>query len=72
MDVSMIKKPEDWDFPIPQITADAINDLIAAYARGGSVGNELDDLDGATREMRNQDQEAIIRNYYLREEWDRE
>lgn len=72
MDVSMIKKPEDWDFPIPQITADAINDLIAAYARGGSVGNELDDLDGATREMSNQDQEAIIRNYYLREEWDRE
>lgn len=72
MDVSMIKKPEDWDFPIPQITADAINDLIASYARGGSVGNELDDLDGATREMSNQDQEAIIRNYYLREEWDRE
>ena len=31
-----------------------------------------DELDGATREMSNPDQETLVRNYYLLEEWDRD
>ena len=52
--VPFIRRPKDWPFPIPEITAEAIND----------------ELDGATREMDNLDQETLVRNYYLLEEWD--
>ena len=30
MDVSMIRRPQDWPFPIPQITAESIDELIDA------------------------------------------
>ncbi|OZG60721.1 MULTISPECIES: hypothetical protein [Bifidobacterium] len=73
MDVSIIRKPTDWPFEIPEITAEAIDDLIAAMERGERwIGRYLDDLDGATREMDNLDQETLVRNYYLREEWARD
>ena len=28
MDVSMIRRPQDWPFPIPQITTGSIDELI--------------------------------------------
>ena len=33
MDVSMIRRPQDWPFPIPQITAESIDELIDALHR---------------------------------------
>ena len=68
-----IRRPEDWPFPIPEITAEAINDLVDAIKRGDRyLGSLYDELDGATREMDNLDQETLVRNYYLLEEWDRD
>lgn len=29
-----IRRPEDWPFPIPEITAETINDLVDAIERG--------------------------------------
>ena len=66
-----IRRPEDWPFPIPKITADSINDLVDAIERGDRyLGSLYDELDGGTREMSNPDQETLVRNYYLHEEWD--
>ena len=49
-----IRRPEDWPFPIPEITAEAINDLVDAIERGDRyLGSLYDELDGATREMDN-------------------
>lgn len=72
MDISHIKRPEDWDFEIPAITAEAINDLLDALARDERwVGSLYDELDGATREMSNIDEETLVRDYYLLEQWDK-
>lgn len=69
--IPFIRRPKDWPFPIPEITAEAINDLVDAIERGGRyLGSLYDELDGATREMDNLDQETLVRNYYLLEEWD--
>lgn len=68
-----IRRPEDWPFPIPQITAGSINALVDAIERGDRyLGSLYDELDGGTREMDDPDQETLVRNYYLREEWDRD
>lgn len=64
--IPFIRRPKDWPFPIPEITAEAIK-------RGDRyLGSLYDELDGATREMDNLDQETLVRNYYLLEEWDRD
>ena len=69
--IPFIRRPKDWPFPIPEITAEAINDLVDAIERGDRyLGSLYDELDGATREMDNLDQETLVRNYYLLEEWD--
>lgn len=66
-----IRRPKDWPFPIPEITAEAIADLVDAIERGDRyLGSLYDELDGATREMSDPDQETLVRNYYLLEEWD--
>lgn len=66
-----IRRPGDWPFRIPGITADAINDLVDAIERGDRfTGSLYDELDGCTREMDDPDEETLIRNYYLHEEWD--
>ena len=70
--VPFIRRPKDWPFPIPEITAEAINDLVDAIERGDRYwGSLYDEFDGATREMSNLDQETLVRNYYLLEEWNR-
>ena len=33
MDVSMIRRPQDWHFHIPQITAESIDEMIDALHR---------------------------------------
>ncbi|MGN0109827.1 MAG: hypothetical protein ACI38B_07155 [Bifidobacterium sp.] len=69
-DTPRIRRARDWPFPIPQITAEAIDELVDAIERGDRwTGSLYDELDGATREMSDPDQETIIRNYYLLEEW---
>ena len=71
--IPFIRRPKDWPFPIPEITAEAINDLVDAIKRGArDLGSLYDERDGATREMDNLDQETLVRNYYLLEEWDRD
>lgn len=71
--IPFIRRPKDWPFPIPEITAEAINDLVDAIKRGDRyLGSLYDELDGATREMDNLDQETLVRNYYLLEECDRD
>lgn len=32
--IPFIRRPKDWPFPIPEITAEAINDLVDAIERG--------------------------------------
>lgn len=72
MDVSGIRKPGEWPFPIPEITADAIDEYIAAYERDDIyLGDYYDDLDGATREMDDPDEEDQVRAYYLLDGWRR-
>lgn len=43
--IPFIRRPKDWPFPIPEITAEAINDLVDAIERGdrylGSLYDEL-------------------------------
>ncbi|THG27308.1 hypothetical protein E5991_01955 [Bifidobacterium pseudolongum] len=73
MDVSHIRRPEDWPFPIPGITADAINELLDAMEHDARFTGALyDELDGATREMDDPDQEQLVRDYYLLEQWRKE
>ena len=47
MDVSMIRRPQDWPFPIPQITAESIDELIDALVTANQAqklqsGNQED------------------------------
>ena len=73
MDISHIRKPEDWPFPIPEGTAEAINELLDAYARDQRwLGDLYDNLDGATRDISDIDEETQVRDYYLREQWAKE
>ncbi len=73
MDVSHIRKPEDWPVEIPEFTADAINKLIDALANDARwTGDLYDELDGSTRDIVDPDQEMAVRDYYLRERWARE
>lgn len=71
MDVTHIKGVDDWDFEIPEITAEAINDFIAALARDEHhfMDIYLDGIAGCSREMSDPDEEQIIRNYYLHGGW---
>ena len=68
MDVSAIRRPQDWPFPITQITADSIDELIDALRRDVSdstLSIYYDAVDGCSREMANEDQEMMVRDYYL-------
>ena len=68
-----IRRPEDWPFPIQEITAETINDLVDAIERGDRyIGSLYGELDGSTREMEHLDEETLVRNYYLLEEWNRD
>ena len=72
MDVSAIRRPQDWSFPIPQITAESIDELIDALRRGVSdstLSIYYDAVDGCSREMANEDQEMMVRDYYLHDGW---
>lgn len=72
MDVSMIRRPQDWPFPIPQITAESIDELIDALHRDVSdstLSTYYDAVDGCSREMENEDQEMMVREYYLHDGW---
>ncbi|GGI15211.1 hypothetical protein GCM10007377_14770 [Galliscardovia ingluviei] len=71
MDVSRIKGAHDWDFPVPEITAEAIDDFIAALARDERLFMDIyyDAVDSCSREMSNERDEMVIRNYYLGNEW---
>ena len=72
MDVSMIRRPQDRPFPIPQITAESIDELIDALHRDVSdstLSIYYDAVDGCSREMENEDQEMMVREYYLHDGW---
>ncbi|WP_236717063.1 hypothetical protein [Bifidobacterium longum] len=72
MDVSMIRRPQDWPFPIPQITTESIDELIDALHRDVSdstLSIYYDAVDGCSREMENEDQEMMVREYYLHDGW---
>ena len=72
MDVSAIRRPQDWPFPIPQITAVSIDELIDALRRDVSdstLSIYYDAVDGCSREMENEDQEMMVREYYLHDGW---
>lgn len=72
MDVSNIRRPEDWPFPIPKYLAEDIDALIDALARDASasdMGLLLDNLDGSTRDIEREDWEMQVRDYYLRKRW---
>ncbi|WP_101455043.1 hypothetical protein [Bifidobacterium thermophilum] len=52
-DTPHIRRARDWPFLIPQITAEAIDELVDAIERGDRwTGSLYDELDGATREKR--------------------
>ena len=72
MDVSAIRRPQDWPFHIPQITADSIDELIDAlrrYVSDSTLSIYYDAVDGCSREMANEDQEMMVRDYYLHDGW---
>lgn len=53
--------------------AETINDLVDAIERGDRyIGSLYGELDGSTREMEHLDEETLVRNYYLLEEWNRD
>lgn len=71
MDVSIIKRPEDWDFEIPQDLANSIMNLIHVLEIEDmyELGDALDLVDADSRLINDIAQQYEVRNYYLRGGW---
>lgn len=67
-----VKRAADWEFPLPPFLAQAVDAFADAVESEGAtipghldIGDYLMDIDSASRDLSDPDQERAIRDYYL-------
>ena len=69
MDISCIKRPEDWPFDMPEFLIKDINALLDGYLNGSPYIDLLrNEIAGSARAL-SEENDALIRNYYAEEGW---